>query len=265
MENDPLLVKKAGSVCTLIINRPQKRNSLSPDLLIRLCCALEELAKADDIHAIVLRGTGDQAFSSGYDIGAIPTEIPPERRDELVTRNPLENAIDAVLNYPYPIIAMINGSAFGAGCELAVCCDLRIAADDIVMGMTPAKLGVVYSASGLLRFVHNLGLPATRELFYTGRHFDAQRLRELGLVDYAVPRDQLEPFTYKLAEEIASNAPLSIKGTKRILGMFLRSFKLSESDFEEAQTIAARALNSQDLIEGRRAFKEKRKPIWKGR
>ena len=186
-------------------------------------------------------------------------------QDQHVRLNPLETAISAILNYPYPVIAMINGVAFGGGCELAVCCDLRVAADDIFMGMPPAKLGVVYSYIGLARFVQNIGFPATRELFYTGRRFDTQRLRELGLVDYAVPRNQLESFTYGLAGEIAANAPLSIKGTKRILGMLSRASALSEEDAETAHRIRIQAFNSEDIKEGQQAFREKRKPVWKGR
>jgi enoyl-CoA hydratase len=264
MENDPLLIEKKGYVCTLIMNRPRKRNSLSPGLLIQLCRTLEDLDRAGDARAIVLRGAGDQSFSSGYEIEALPTDVPPEMQDQLLARNPLESTIAAILNYPYPVIAMINGSAFGGGCELAACCDLRVAAEDILMAMPPAKLGLVYSLNGLLRFVQNLGLPATRELFYTGRRFDTRRLREFGLVDYVLPRDQLESFTYELAEEIAGNAPLSIKGTKKILGMISRSFRLPEEDVQTAQMMAAQAFNSEDLKEGQRAFKEKRKPVWKG-
>ena len=142
--------------------------------------------------------------------------------------------------------------------------ELRVAADDIFMGMPPAKLGVVYSHIGLARFVQNIGFPATRELFYTGRRFDAQRLMDLGLVDYAIPRNQLESFTYGLAGEIAANAPLSIKGTKRILGMPSRAVALAEEDTETAYRLRIQAFNSEDLKEGQRAFKEKRKPVWKG-
>lgn len=265
MEDDPLLVSKEGHVCTLVINRPHKRNALTPGLLGTLCRLLGELGQTDDIRAIILRGKGEQAFSSGYDIGALPTGLPAEEQDQQIRHNPLEMAVNAILTYPYPVIAMINGVAFGGGCELAACCDLRVAADDIFMGMPPAKLGVVYSHIGLARFVQNIGFPATRELFYTGRRFGAQRLRELGLVDYAVPRNQLESFTCGLAAEIAANAPLSIRGTKRILGMLSRASALSEEDAETARRLVTQAFNSEDLKEGQQAFKEKRKPIWKGR
>jgi enoyl-CoA hydratase len=260
-----LLMEKKGYVHTLVLNRPEKRNSLSPDLLIRIHRALDDLSKGEDARAIVIRGSGNRAFSSGYDIAAIPTEASPEIEERLKDQNPLQLALKSVMDYPYPVIAMLNGYAFGAGCELAVCCDLRIAADDIRMGMPPAKLGLVYPLSGLIRFVQILGLPATKELFFSGRYFDAKRVREMGLVDYLLPREELESFTYALAEEIAGNAPLSIKGTKRILGMVSRSFKMSDEDFTEAEKIVAEAFNSQDLKEGQTAFLEKRRPVFKGR
>jgi enoyl-CoA hydratase/carnithine racemase len=265
MGQDILLVEKKGYVCTLTLNRPEKRNSVSPDLLIRLHQTLEEFAKTDDVRVVVIRGAGDRAFSSGYDIASIPTDIPEEIQQRLKEANPLELALGSVLNYPYPVIAMLNGYAFGAGCELAVCCDIRIAADDIRMGMPPAKLGLVYMLEGLMRFVQIVGFPQTREIFFSGRYFDAHRVKEMGLVNYMLPRDEVEPFTYALAEEIAGNAPLSVKGTKRILGMLARSFRISEEDLRAARQIVVRAFNSEDLKEGQKAFLEKRKAVFHGR
>ena len=264
MENDILLIEKRGHVATLMLNRPEKRNSLSPDLLFKLHQAMEEFTSGDDVRAVVIRGTGDKAFSSGYDITAIPTEVPPELKESLKETNPLQLTINSIMNFPYPVIAMLNGYAFGGGCELAVCCDLRIAADDVRMGIPPAKLGLVYPLEGLIRLVQLLGFPSAKELLFTGRFYSAPRIKEMGLVDYLLPREELESFTYEMAEEIAGNAPLSVKGTKRILGMLSRSLKMTEQDIQEAQKIIVEAFNSHDLKEGQTAFLEKRKPVFKG-
>ncbi|MBW1888721.1 MAG: enoyl-CoA hydratase/isomerase family protein [Deltaproteobacteria bacterium] len=138
MENDILLIQREEHVCTLILNRPEKRNALSPDLLIKIYETLQDFSKDDTIRTLVFRGGGDKAFSAGYDISAIPTT--PETQEKLKELNPLELAMDSIVNYPYPVIAMLNGFAFGAGCELAISCDIRIGAEDIRMGMPPAKL-----------------------------------------------------------------------------------------------------------------------------
>jgi enoyl-CoA hydratase/carnithine racemase len=265
MENEVLLVQRKGNICTLVLNRPEKRNSLSLDLLIELYQALKELSKDDTVRAIVIRGTGDMAFSSGYDITAIPTSITPEVKRIIRDQNPFELAIEMIEDYPYPVIAMLNGYAFGGGCDLAVSCDMRIAADDIRMGMVPAKLGMVYTPNGLRRFIRTIGLSATKEMFFTGRLYEASRVKEMGLVDYLVPRGELESFTYSLAEEIAGNAPLSLKGIKRILNLVLRSERMNDEDLKEADEIMAHALGSDDLKEGQTAFIQKRKPEFKGK
>ncbi len=265
INNNILFVEHKGHVSTLTLNRPEKRNALSPDLLIKLCQTLEELSQNDNIRTVVIRGSGERMFSSGYDIAAIPTNVPEDLQERLEEENPLDLAIASIINYPYPVIAMLNGYAFGAGCELAVNCDIRIAADDIKMGVPAAKLGLVYPMRGMLHYVQTVGFSATSELLLTGRSFDAKKALEMGLINYALPRTELETFTYELAREMAGNAPLSLKGTKRILGYLRQSFKMPENLLAESENIIARAFNSEDLKEGRRAFLEKRKPVFKGK
>ncbi|MEE8398941.1 MAG: enoyl-CoA hydratase-related protein [Desulfobacterales bacterium] len=265
MTDGILLVEQKDQVGTLIFNRPEKRNSLSPALLIEFHEALETFAKDNAIRAVVVRGVGEVSFSSGYDIGAIPTTVDPKVQRKLDAQNPLDLALESIINYPFPVIAMLNGYAFGAGCELAITCDMRVAADDIRMGMPPAKLGLVYSADGLKRFINTIGLPATKELFFTGRFYDANRVKELGMVDYMMPQSELEDFTYALAMEMAGNAPLALSGTKKVLNLLLRSDQLSDADRSKATETIAEAFASDDLKEGQRSFMEKRKPVFKGK
>lgn len=265
MTNEVLLIEKQENLAVLIFNRPEKKNSLSPELLVKLHLALEELRQDDNIRAIILRGVGDQSFSSGFDIGAISAEVDPKIKKIIQNKNPLDLALKSVIDYPYPVIAMLNGYAFGAGCEMAITCDIRVAADDIRMGMPPAKLGIVYSPEGLMRFINTIGLSAAKEIFFTGRFYNADRVKELGMVDYMVPRGELEDFTFSLAKEIAANAPLALKGTKRVLNLLLNSQKMSDEDKKEAGAIISETFASEDLKEAQKAFFEKRKPVFKGR
>lgn len=265
MANETLLVRKNGHVCTLVLNCPEKRNVLTAGLFVEFTQRMRELSKDDAIRTIVIRGAGDEAFCSGYDISALTDDPAPDIRG--IGQNPFstfEMALESIMNYPYPVIAMLNGYAFGGGCELAVSCDIRIGADHIRMGMTPAKIGMVYPPEGLLRFIQTIGLSKTKEIFFTGRAYDARRAKEMGLIDYLVPKAELESFTYKLAEEIAGNAPLSLKGIKRMLNLVLHRDQMAAGDRQEAEEILAKTFKSHDLKEGRAAFLEKRKPEFIG-
>ncbi|MDQ1334225.1 MAG: Enoyl-CoA hydratase/isomerase family protein [Thermodesulfobacteriota bacterium] len=267
MADDMLLVQAKGRVCTLVLNCPEKRNALNKKLLLELTQELERLSRDDDIRVIVIRGSGEEAFCSGYDINALTVKDGPEggesggRSDAFA---PFGMAVEAVMNYPYPVIAMLNGYAFGGGCELAVSCDLRVGGDHIRMGMTPAKIGMIYTPEGLMRFIRTIGLSHTKQIFFTGRTYDARSAKDMGLLDYLVPEAEIEPFTYDLAEEIAANAPLSLKGIKRMLNLILRSDNMGAGDVKEAEEIVRRVMESHDLKEGQAAFLEKRPPQFRG-
>ena len=265
MEHDEILLReRRGHVGTLLFNRPEKRNSLSVELLISLYDALQEWADDPAIRVVVFTGAGDKAFSSGFDVLSIPTQMTPETEELLRKGNPVEMALTSVKNFPCPTIAMLNGYAFGAGCNLAINCDIRVGADDIRMGMPPAKIGLVYHPEGLKQFVDVLGMAGTREIFFTGRSYSGAQLKDMGFVDYLVPRSELHRTTYSLAEEIAANAPLSLRGTKKILTMLGRSWPLSEENLKEAERIIKESFNSKDMKEGQTAFLEKRIPQFKG-
>jgi len=266
MENDnTLIVEKKGYVATLTFNRPEKRNALAPSMLIQLYLTLKDFSRGDDVRCVILRGHGDVSFSAGYDIGAIPTKVDPEIREALKNQNPLELALNSVKSFQYPTIAMLNGYAFGAGFNMSVCCDVRIAADNIRMSMPPAKLGLVYHIEGIKQFIQTLGPARAMEIFMTGRAYQGRELLEKGLVDYLVPRQELEAFTLNYAETITGNAPLSLKAHKRIINMFNENIALNQSQTKEAESLISRAFQSDDLREGQVAFIQKRQPVFTGK
>ena len=258
MQEEPLLIERKNNVVTLILNRPEKKNSLSFELVNILLKTIGDLATDDMVRVLDIRGSGDTAFCSGFDIRSLPTKSSGNVKDKLNTLNPVEALFNAVNNFPWPVIAMINGAAFGAGCELTICCDIRIGVNEARMGMPPAKLGIVYPWKGLQRFIQTIGLNSTREMFFTGRTYQGERLRELGLLDYLVSADEIDSFTVQMAEEIAANAPLALKGTKRVINLLLQSYAHDKSSIAEAESIAEAAFFSEDLKEGRLAFLEKR-------
>ena len=258
-ENKEILVKTEGSICTLTINRPEKRNSLTPGTLGLLTEEFLNLGEIPEIRCVVITGSGDKAFCSGYDIDSISEE-------EIAIENshPLTEAMRAVKSYPLPVIAMINGHAFGAGLELAVTCDLRVCADDAKLAIPPVKLGVTYHYSGIKQFLNLVGPGFTRELFLTGNPVNAERALEKGLVNHVVKRDKLEEFTYGLAEGISENAPLSMISMKKMINIWEQGGPLSEENEELIRSLFAEVRESSDSKEGKKAFLEKRKPVFKG-
>lgn len=260
MPDDLIIVEKKDLVATLTINRPQVRNSLNPALLQRLAESLETLGKTDEIRVVVIRGEGGKAFSAGYDLSEPPKDI--KGLDE---KTPLDIGFEAIERYPYPVIAMIDGFALGAGCELAMTCDIRVASATSKIGIVPSRLGVVYHPHGVQKFINIMGLANAKEAFYTGRTYDAKMAAEMGMVDHVVPVDELYSYTYRLADEIAHNAPLSIKGHKLIFRMLHHYQGLREEDRTEIQRRMAEALKSEDVVEGAIAIFQKRPPLFKGR
>ncbi len=264
MNNNLLIQEINGKVGTLRLNRPEKRNALSVELLAELYLMLKQWAADDAVRVVVITGNSETAFSAGYDIAAIPTRLSSEVAAFLESGNPLEKVLKSVRDFPYPVIAMINGYCFGAGLNLAMCCDIRIAADHIKAGMPPVKLGLVYHPDGLTQFIEVLGMARTRELFLTGRTYAGPEVREMGLADHLVPKKCLSETVFQLAEEIARNAPLALKGTKKMLNRIGESLSIKTEYREEAETLIAEAMSSQDLKEGQAAFMEKRDPVFTG-
>jgi enoyl-CoA hydratase/carnithine racemase len=247
----------AEDVARLTIANPDKRNALDHAILD----AIAETVPRLEARCLLITGEGP-VFSAGYDIGSLPRDEFAAAAEELVA-HPFHDAIEAVEAYPYPAVAALNGHAIGGGLELAVSCDLIVASEDAVVGMPPAKLGLIYSHTGLRKFVDAVGLMRTRQLFHVGRNVSAARAEAWGLINEVVRADGLAERGVELAAEIASLAPLALAGNKRILRELVRA----EGELDpavERELIALResCFASDDFFEGVRSFAEKRKPRW---
>jgi enoyl-CoA hydratase/carnithine racemase len=250
-----------GGVVRVRISNPEKRGALDHEILD----ALTEVLGQQEARCLVITGEGP-VFSAGYDIGNFTDESAFADAAEKLVAHPFTDAIEALEAYPYPVVAAINGHAIGGGLELAVTCDLRVAARGVKMGMPPAKIGLVYGYTGLRRFIDVCGVANTNELFFVGRNVDADRAYEMGLVNRVVEPEDLEETALSLAREIAANAPLSLAGNKRIVHA-LRTLPAKLPDDVERELVELReaCFHTEDFREGIKAFGEKRAPQWKGR
>ena len=259
-----LVDEPAAGVLRLTISNPAKRNALDHPLLDAISATLAELSAADS-HARCVIVTGAHGmFSAGYDIGEIPEEDFEEQAERLVA-HPFTRAIEALEAFPYPTLAALPGHTIGGGLELALACDLRVAQAGIKLGMPPAKLGLVYSHTGLRRFIDAIGVPRTRELFLLGNYVDAATALAWGLVNRVAAGEDLETVTLELAQELAANAPLSQTGNKRVIAALLHAQSTLPADVEaELIDLRRASFASRDLREGMRAFAERRAPRWRG-
>lgn len=267
MTENYMLLDRDGYVATITINRPDQRNAMASSMWQWLADTMDSLNADNDVRCVVIRGAGDKAFASGADISEFEVWTSEEkaRRYGLL----IETALQCIGRHRNPVIAMVQGYALGAGCELAVACDLRILADTAKMGVPSAKLGVMLNYENYQRMVNLTGISVAREIFFIGRHLDAQRAREVGLANYVVPKAELEKFTYEVAREISENAPLSVRGSKRVLqactehGMLDRA---RDADLlAELDQISSTCFLSEDVQEGVSAFFGRRKASFKGK
>jgi enoyl-CoA hydratase/carnithine racemase len=252
------LDEPAAGVARLTISNPDRRGALDHEILD----ALAEHSRTLDARCLVIRGSGP-VFSAGYDIGNLEDSGFEETAERLVA-HPFQDAIEALEEYSYPVIGQINGHAIGGGLELALTCDIRIAARGAKFGMPPAKLGLIYSHTGLLKFMRACGPANTAELFYVGRNVEAERGERMGLVNEVVNPNELDDRVLELASEIAAGAPLSLAGNKRILRA-LSAHALPPEVERELIDLRESCFRSEDFREGVRAFAEKRRPVWRGR
>jgi enoyl-CoA hydratase/carnithine racemase len=250
----------APCVTRLTISNPGKRGALDHAILDALATTLPRL----EARCVIVTGEGS-SFSAGYDIGHLRSDVRADEAERLVA-HPFTAALEALEAYPYPTIAALNGHAIGGGLELALACDMRIAASTIALAMPPAKLGLVYSHTGIRKFIETVGAPRTRELFLLGRRIDARTARDWGLVNAVAEPGRLAGQALALAEEIAANAPLAQAGNKRVIRAVLDArAELDPAVEDELIALRQACFSSEDFREGVRAFAEKRPPRWQGR
>jgi enoyl-CoA hydratase/carnithine racemase len=255
-----VLEEPADGVVRLVISNAERRGALDHEILDTLA----ETVRSLDAHCLVIAGSGSM-FSAGYDIANLEGQD-FERQAERLVAHPFHAAIEALEAYAYPVVGQINGHAIGGGLELALTCDLRVAARGVKLGMPPAKLGLIYSHTGLKKFIEVCGLANTNELFHVGSNVDVERGERMGLVNAVVEPEDLDERVVALAAEIAANAPLSLAGNKQIVRA-LREHPGTLPDALERELVELResCFRSEDFREGVSAFGEKRTPEWKGR
>jgi enoyl-CoA hydratase/carnithine racemase len=258
-----LLDSPAEAVARIRISNPERRNALDHEILDGLAETLPRLDNGIETRCVLIDGA-PPVFSAGYDIASIPRET-FERDAEALVAHPFHAAMEAIAKHPWPTVAAINGHCLGGGLELAITCDIRVCAEGAKLGMPPAKLGLVYGHTGLRKFLDVVGLARTKELFLTGRNFEARRAEQIGLVHEVFGAEHFEGAAVELAASIAANAPLSMRGNKSAIETLNANPVLSEQ--QEGGLIALResCFASEDLREGIEAFAAKRKPRWQGR
>jgi enoyl-CoA hydratase/carnithine racemase len=267
MNDNYMLLEKDGYVATITINRPEQRNAMKSTMWKWLAETLNELNDDNDVRCVVIRGAGEKAFASGADISEFEVWTSVEKAGEY--GGLIEGAMLSVERHRNPVIAMIQGYALGAGCQLSACCDIRVLADTAKVGIPSAKLGVMLNYENYQRFVNLVGIATAREIFFIGRNLDAARAKETGFANYVVPKSELEEFTYGVAREISENAPLSVRGSKRVLQAALDHGMLDRSRdadlMAELDQLSASCFLSEDMQEGVGAFFGRRKADFKGK
>ena len=258
MPYETLLLEIEDRIATLIVNRPEKRNALNAAVRRDLVAALETLRLNDRVRVVVLTGAGSEAFAAGADVAELAARTPREQRAAMET----VRVFDAVAEFPRPVIAMINGFALGGGCELAMACDLRIAAESARLGQPEIRLGLIPGGGGTQRLPRLVGAGPALRMILTGELITAAEALRIGLVDEVHPDDALRERTLRLARVLAGYSPMALRLAKTAVRSALE-LPLGPGLAHERELFLA-AFASADGREGLAAFREKRDPVFTG-
>jgi enoyl-CoA hydratase len=261
MEYKDIKLKKDGAVATITIDRPEVLNAIRYETMLEIQDALEDISADDNIRVVVLTGGGDKAFVAGGDISIMAKGS--GFIDVMHTLPAGQQITWNIEHFRKPVIARINGIALGGGTELALCCDIRIAADTAIMGVPEINLGIIPGYGGTQRLPRIVGAGMAKKMILTGEHINAQEAYRIGLVDILVPKAELDDATAKLCKKIATKSPVALAMGKEAVNMGL------QADLRTGLSIEARCFcmcfGSEDRVEGMNAFMQKRKPEFKGR
>jgi enoyl-CoA hydratase len=261
-QTDKMLSQIDEGVGYVIFNNPERHNAVSLEMWTRCAEILAAFAVDPAVRVVVLRGAGDKAFVSGADISKFGEERSSEAAVK-VYNEAVERGYAAVHEFPKPTIAMIRGYCIGGGMGLASCCDIRICSDNARFAVPAAKLGLGYAYPGVKRLMDIVGPSFTKEIFFTARQFDATEALQMGLVNRVVSAAELEDYVRNYAQTISANAPLTVDSIKFIVGEISKDE--SSRDMKKCADLVAQCFASEDYKEGRKAFLEKRKPVFQGR
>lgn len=257
-DTDHLKLEKDGAIATLLINRPDKRNPISFAMWKAIPGFVQQVEEDDAIKVLIIRGAGSKAFSAGADISEFET-YRADSEGARVYNEATHIAERALATMTKPSIAMIHGFCIGGGAEIALACDVRFADTQARFGITPARLGIVYSLTATKQLTDLAGPAVTKYILFSGEHLQAQRAYQVGVIDELLEPDQLEARTREFAELITTRSQYSVRSAKRIVQ------KIQQGQVEDdAETLALRneSFDRDDYKEGVRAFLEKRPPVF---
>ncbi len=250
----------SDSIGVITFGNDKKRNALSYSMINELIKAFNEL-KYKDARVIILRSNSKaKVWSAGLDI----SELPAPGKNPMGLNHPLEKLLRLIEDIEIPVIAMITGTVWGGAFELAITCDIVIGTPACSFAITPAKMGVAYNASGLQHFLNIMNLNIVRELFFTAEPIDAKRAYKVGIINNLINEDDIQEYTFKMAQKIVLNSPLSIGIIKKQLNLLKKPTPLTINIFEEINELRKSSYHSCDYAEGKKAFLEKRCPIFTG-
>tara|TARA_B100000686_G_scaffold37751_1_gene39180 strand:+ start:217 stop:1020 length:804 start_codon:yes stop_codon:yes gene_type:complete len=262
LQTDKMLAHVDEGVGSIIFNQPEKRNAVSYAMWQAIPEIIKDFNSSEDVRVVVMSGAGDRAFVSGADISEFEKlRNTPEQIEIYDAATSASNK--ALRSLEKPLIAMIRGFCVGGGLAISLAADLRIAADDGQFGVPAAKLGLGYGYAGIKELMNIVGPSYAKEIFFTGQRFNAAQAEMMGLVNRVVPVSELESTVDSYARTIADNAPLTVKAAKAAVNEGTKNS--GERDLDRVAALVEACFNSDDYKEGRRAFMEKRPPLFQGR